>query len=403
MYSKSWLPGGMSIIGLRENIVTLLFSTSILFISFDILKFLKLQINLSSLENKFLYLLLFIVLIATVYFNPIEFTSIKSIINMLCYASLFIIYFFIFPKYLYKNPKYFEKFIKIIIIWGFIFAVVGFFMLFISFNPFSANTFALVSFINHPNNTSIVFTITFIPTLYYLLARWNALSIFSKLFYFFSFILQIVAQLFTYTRAGMIATAFGLIIFLAFYYRSKFIFILPILISIIPLFVVAFFKAKGFASFVSRFYLLIPAMEMIQKSTSRMLWGYGITNSLIEYKKNLLEFNTGELTINDPHNTYVTLVLMLGLIYSITLLIFIVLLIFKYIKKIIKSNDRKISLFYIFLVSSTISIMIQGLFDAELIKIDYFVIHYLLICFGMMYLFIKKNKDNKKLLSQLTL
>jgi O-antigen ligase len=189
----------------------------------------------------------------------------------------------------------------------------------------------------------------------------------------------------------MIATAIGLMIFFLLYYRAKFVLLIPIFTIIILVFGVSFFQAKGYWSFLSRFYLLLPAFQMITFNRNRLFWGYGISNALVEYKKNLVVFSPEDFTVNDPHNTYVTLILMLGVVLTVILLIFAFVLISKAVKRVFSERDPKEILLNIFLVSSACSILVQGLFDAELVKIDYYTIHYLLILFGMMYL-IQKGK-----------
>jgi len=226
------------------------------------------------------------------------------------------------------------------------------------------------------------------PTLYIIYWKWKEMTVFQRTFYVTSLLVQLVSQLFTFTRAGMIATAAGLLIFLFLIYRSKIILILPVFLGVIPIFVLSFFQAKGFGSFISRLYLLVPAYEMITESREKMLWGYGITNAFKEYGKRV---SLIEEYIKDPHNTYVTLLLMFGLVFTAVLIIFVFNLLLKTLLKAVKKKEvPEIRLLYIFLFSSAVSILLQGIFDAELIKHDYFTIHYLLLLFGIMYLTTEK-------------
>jgi len=212
----------------------------------------------------------------------------------------------------------------------------------------------------------------------------------AKYFYFVSVSLQIVAQFLTFDRAGMIGTTVGLLIFLSFYYKNKFIYVLP-LIGLIILYGYKFSQVKGYGSFISRYYLLIPAFEMIFRSRDRLLWGYGLTDGLIEYRKNVLVYDISEYLIRDPHNSYVTLVMMFGLVFTIFLISLIGILFFKCLKRIIDSKNNRVSLYYLFLLSSLLAILIQSLFDAEIIQVQYYVMHYLFILLGLMYISIKKN------------
>ncbi len=383
MYRNSWLPGA-SVVLFNEVYISIFLCSMILLLGFDLNEFLYMQLRFSLLERKILFFLTFAAFV-TVAYNPIEFTGLKSSLSVICYVMLFTVYFYWIPKFLVLNPSFFEKFIKIISNGGLFFSLLGFIFLIFNFNPRADWSAALLSIIGHPNNTSIIMTISFVPTLLLIYWKWNEITFWSKCFYIASLLIQIAAQLFTFTRAGMIATVIGLFVFFALYHRSKFLFALPFLVILIPVIGLYFFRAKGFASFLGRFYLLIPAAGMIFQSNERMLWGYGLTNGMVEYRKNLVAFSPNEFHILDPHNTYVSLILMLGMVFTALLLFFVVSLILKYVVKTFKEKDRSKELFYIFLISSTVSIMTQGLFDTELIKIEYFTIHYLLIVIGLMY------------------
>lgn len=160
---------------------------------------------------------------------------------------------------------------------------------------------------------------------------------------------------------------------------------------------------KGIDSPVSRFYLLLPAFNMIFSNKTHLLWGYGVSNGLIEYRKRLDEFNPNEFRINDPHNSYVTLLIMLGAIITLIVLLFVFILIVKGIRRTLSNTFSNHTLVYIFLISSTLSIMIQGLFDTELIKIECFTIHYLSIMIGLMfYLFTDKKTKIQDNILELT-
>ncbi|MCX7878864.1 MAG: O-antigen ligase family protein [Ignavibacteria bacterium] len=293
------------------------------------------------------------------------------------------------------NPDLFESFIKALIYSGSLFAIVGLLMFYGGFHPLPVYDYALISVINHPNNTSIIFTICFLPNLFYIYWKYREFSLFEKVMYISLFVIQLAAQLLTLTRAGMLATLAGLLLFFGFIYRRKAIFLLPIIIISSLTFGVAFFEAKGFASFVSRFYLLIPAFNMIFKDTKSTLWGYGLNNSLKEYKKELVNFSPSEFMINDPHNSYVTLALMFGLLITFIILFFIGYLIVHNVRNIFSFNHRALILFHVFLVSSSVSLFVQGIFDAELVKYDFYTIHYLLTILGFMYINCDHNYPGK--------
>lgn len=393
IYSKSWLPG-MSLVGNREEFYAIGFCLFILLLGINFRSFLKANISIPDLSTFLIALLLLAFLISTFVYNGSELTSFRSLSVMFSYSLIICVFYFLLPPFFFQNNRLWLFFMKSISIFGFMFAVLGAFILVFNLAPVGKWGFAMVSIIGHPNNTSIVFTISFMPTLYIIYWKWKEMTVFQRTFYIASLLVQLVSQLFTFTRAGMIATAAGLLIFLFLIYRSKIILILPVFLGVIPIFVLSFFQAKGFGSFISRLYLLVPAYEMITESREKMLWGYGITNAFKEYGKRV---SLIEEYIKDPHNTYVTLLLMFGLIFTAVLLVFVFNLLLKTLLKAIKKKQvLEIRLLYIFLFSSAVSILLQGIFDAELIKYDYFTIHYLLLLFGIMYLTTEKVKAVSK-------
>lgn len=396
MFSKMWISGLQSAFMGKEYYIILLIGTFIILLSFDLEEFLSLSLKFPNIESKFLLLLSILILISTIIFNPVEFSKISYIVVWLSYIVLFLVYFFILPRLILNNTNYLIKFFKIISNFGFLFSLLGILMYIGNIHPIPDYAFGMISLINHPNNTSIVITITLFPTIYLTIINWNKFTTFIKSFYIFSILLQLTGQMLTYTRAGMIATSIGLIFFFIMYFKGKSLLIMPILFIIVPVFGVAFFQAKGFASFISRFYLLLPAYTLIIRSRESLLWGYGLNNSIIEYKKTLVQFLPNEYLINDPHNTYVTLMLMFGVIFTLMLMIMVFVIIIKCFYRAIKFKNYELKLFYLLIVSSTLSILTQGLFDTELIKADFYTIHYLLVMFGLAYYSFKIISKNEK-------
>jgi len=367
----------------KEYYSIILIGSFILLLAFDLRYFLNLLIKFQYLETKLILLMIVSLLYSTFVVNPVEFQKVSAIPVWISYIILITIYFYILPKVLLSDKTYLNKFLQIISNFGFFFSLFGLLMYFLNIHPIPEYSFGMISLINHPNNTSMVITITLFPTLYILFSKWNLLTSFKRSYYVLSIFVQIMAQLFTYTRAGMIANAIGLLLFLMFFFRSKSFIAIPFIAVIIPIFGAAFFQAKGFASFISRFYLLLPAYSMLVKSKETLLWGYGLTNGIAEYKKNLVQFLPNEFAINDPHNTYVTLLIMFGLIFTLTLLSMTSIVLAKCVSRIIKNKNNEYRLFYLLIFTSVVSILVQGIFDAELIKADFYTIHYLLTMIGL--------------------
>src|SRR5690606_19704781 len=134
---------------------------------------------------------------------------------------------------------------------------------------------------------------------------------------------QLAAQFFSLTRAGMIACLFSFFIFLFVVYRNKMIIIVPLIVFTLSSVIVNFFIAKGFDSFLSRFLLLIPAYNMIIASTQSLLWGYGVVNVNKIFQGFMVLTNVLEQDIEDPHNSWVFLIMMFGILVTLLIIYFI--------------------------------------------------------------------------------
>ena len=137
---------------------------------------------------------------------------------------------------------------------------------------------------------------------------------------------------------------------------------------------------------------------MITENKSRFLWGYGISDAFSHYKYNLMLFNFTEENIDDPHNTYVSLLLMFGFITTLFIVLFIISVLFFILKQIFKEEDKFVRYYFIFSFSILTSIFIQGFFDSELIVVEYFTIQFLLTVIGINYYLFANANLKKKLL-----
>jgi len=384
MYSSTWFVAADFFVG-KEGYITVFLGVLIILFGTNFERVLDFRFSFSTIEKKIMLLILFLFLFSTFRYNIQDLSSFKGIINLSAYLVLIVIYFFSLPRFFDENPHFFEKFIKWISIFGSFFAILGIFILFFAPAP-SGSAYGFVSIIKHPNLTSKVLTVTIFPTLYYIYWKRDSISTNIKYFFVFSLSLQIIAQALTLDRAGLIGNTIGLLLFFGLVYRSKIIYIIPIFAVLIASYGNSIFRAKGFASFVTRFYLLVPAFEMIFRSPEKTYWGYGITSGFAEFSKNLLVFYSNEPQQTDPHNSYVTLWLFFGLYFTVSVLFFVIILIIKGLKFALKSKDFSVSLRYNFLVSALIAILIQAIFDAEIIRFDYFTVQYLFVITGMIYL-----------------
>lgn len=362
---------------------------------FDFKNLFSLNLNLFYNNRYFLISIGVLTLYSTFFFNIQELTKTKGLLRFCSYFAIFSIYFIFFPKFLIVYPKYFKTYIKFICNFGFFSAILGIIMMFGGVYPIPQYQDQLVSIISHPNNTSMIFTISVITTLYYYFWKRDELSPFWKYFYIMSIILQIVSQLLTLTRAGIIGMFIGILIFLIIYYRKKAIYIIPIILGISPFMLLSFFTSKGFDSFLSRFLLLIPAYYMIIESPNTLLWGYGFTNSLNVYQVFRTAYNVMEENIEDPHNSFVLLILMVGLPIALLISLFILKYVYKGLKTGIYSKLREQRLFGGFASCFILSIIIHCLFDSELVRIEYFTMTFFIPFIGLLY-----NFSNKYLISE---
>jgi len=372
-----------------------------LLFAIDFSRLLETRFSVLFIEQKLLFLLLIVVLISTFFFNPQELLFYRNAVILCAYVLFITTFFFVFPRFLLENPPFFTRLIRAISIFGFLFSLFGFYLLYVNTELGRELRYqdSLVSIIPHPNNSSMILTTTIFPTLYYLYWKWGYLPFDKRFFYSFSLAVQVLGQLFTYTRAGMIGTAVGFLIFFILRHKSRFVFLFPLMVGFVLIFGIGFFTAKGVASFFGRFGLLIPAFQMITSSHGTMLWGYGFSSALTEYKKNLIAFDPSAFLIDDPHNSYVTLILMGGAVFSFFLLVLAAILLLKCLLKSVRSKGDE-RLFYIFLLSSLMAISTQGLFDAELVKVEFYTIQYLFICFGLLYRLVGQKEYNARLISE---
>lgn len=382
LYRDSWLPGGGYLIGKEVYLITLMGFLLILYIS-DINNIFNFTPIRYLRVNKYQFLLIFLLMVSTFMYNIQEITNRNYLMRFFSFGVFIFIYFLLIPNFFYLNPGYFDKFLRLITYLGLLSAIFGFIVLVLGINPKKEFSDQLTSYIVHPNNSSIIFTISCITTIYYYHRKKSVHSFRENIFYLTSFFIQIIAQLYTYTRAGYLGTSIGLLIYFSFYYRKKFLFILPMVIISIPFFLRGFVSSKGFESFLSRFLLLIPAYFTITKNEQTLLWGNGTSDALKQFQNNLM-YNLPQEGVLDPHNSYVTLIMMFGILFSFVLFVLIIKQIFKGIKRILSSEDTKERLIFIYITSFIISLCIQGLFDAELVKPEFYSMQFLLIIFGIL-------------------
>lgn len=392
-YRNSWLPGGNNLFG-KEIWIILFASIIFLIYIYDYESLIKHTVRLFTRNNKYFTILFILLIISTVFYNIQELTKIIYLIRFLDYIIYFFIFSIMYPKYLNDNPFYFLKFVKLVSMIGFVTAVFGITLFFLNIIPDNKFEGSLVSFINQPNYVVFILNLGIISTIFYYDWQRENMYLFKKVFFISSFVIQLFATLLTLSRGGYIGIALGLIVYFAFKYKSKIVLILPVLITIIALILPPFFKAKGFASFFSRIYLLVPAYYMITRDKVSLLWGYGISNTFDEFLKYNNLYNIGEFHLNNPHNAFVSLILMFGIVFTAILFFFVSIMMIRVSIKSIREKYQTKSLFYAFLISTITMLTFQSIFDSEIVVIEFFSLQYMLIFLGLLNIIALRNRNS---------
>lgn len=382
-YRNSWIPGGHTLVG-NEIWLYFLVSSIYLILILDFEKLLNLKLNLFSVYNKYIFALFVLLVISTLFYNIQEFSTIRSLFRFINYILYFIIFFYFVPEFLNSNPQFFRKFVLIISQIGLFTAAFGLVLFFADIAPDPKFAGTLVSFIDQPNYVVFIMNLGIMATIYYFDWRKENLSLVKKVFFISSIFIQFAATLLTLSRGGYIGIGIGLVVYFMFKFRSKIILILPFLVTIAVIIIPPFFKAKGFGSFLSRLYLLVPAYYMITRDYGAMMWGYGITNSLEAFLKYNRIYNVSEFHLNNPHNAIVSMILMFGMAFTLLMIFFVSLLLKRVSVKAFKENDTKKSLFYAFIISTITTLVFQSIFDSEIVIIEFFSLQYLLIFLGLL-------------------
>lgn len=381
LYRNSILPGNKILIT-YDIYLLFTFMSLYLLVIFDFNKFLSTKVILLNGTSKFITLLYITFFISTFVFNIHEVYKSFNLVRLLLFIQYFLIYFWILPKFILIHADYFLKLVTIIVFFSFITAAIGFMMLILNIDANKPGQ--LVSFIGHPNDVAVIFIIGIISTIFYIDWRKKKLSKEKKTILYGVVFFQLIALLLTYTRAGYIGLGVGLIFYYFLKYRQKFLYLFPIFILLIIIVIPPFFTAKGFGSFTSRLFLLIPAFNMMTNDLSALIWGYGATNAFAEFLKFNMFNIAGEEHLNNPHNIVASLILMFGLIFTVIILIYISLLLIRFSLKSIKSTNLINKSVYSFLVSILLAYIFLSLFDSSVVMPEFYNMQIFLIFLGIL-------------------
>lgn len=385
-YKCTWLPGSKVILH-KAFYINGFITFLVLALLFEF-KFLYTNIKLFYKENKYFTSLTILLMVSSFIFNFNEFLNPYKLSAYFSYLCYFLIYFVLLPQFFIRNPKYLYKFLYFVSFWSLGFSVLGLLFTYAGLTPESRFAGIVTSVFVHPNFVPSVCLVGLFSTLslYFL----NQERVLTQILLIISFILQFTALMASLTRDGMIAFLAGIVIFFFFYKRRNFIIALPFALAIIPGLLIAFIKTKGFASFLSRFLLLIPAYHLLLASKINLLWGYGVINASDMYVKYKIIYNVLE-DVNSPHNAYISYILMYGLIFTAVFLFFIFRTIFKGMLIAYKEIDKTKLLYYSLTLSVIISYLVINLFESHLAMSDLTMMQPFLIFWGLLYFSIKKD------------
>ncbi|HMQ98039.1 MAG TPA: hypothetical protein PKE39_03360 [Ignavibacteria bacterium] len=383
IYRNSWLPGGIALQGKEIFVIVILIILAFVY-QFD-LNILNnfLNFNLLRFENVFFLFIFFSYSISIFVYNRQEISTVFNVF----YTSTFLGYTYLFfikvPQILCKSKELMKSFFVFIFYLGSFITFFGLLIYFAGISPIEKYEFAAYSIIVHPNFTANLYTSFIICSVFYYLYYRIEFSDFYKRIVLVSIILQIISQLFTFGRGGYVGTAVSLGILFAFFYRKKIILLFPVIISLSALIFPRFLSAKGTGSFLSRFMLLIPAYHMMNENRTVFLWGYGAFSNIEIFSKYMIIYNILEENISDPHNSYIRLILMFGIIFTASLIIYILYLLSRLFFRILKSTSENERLFNSFLLAATAGLLVQNLFDSGLSSTVFFHIQFFLLYLGI--------------------
>lgn len=385
MYRNSIIPGHKILMGNDIFIISGI-SVVYLLIIYDFNALFNINLTLFKATAKFIALLFFLFFVSTVFFNFQEISVFSYFMRLVLMLLNLIVFFWLIPKFILIEPAYFKKLVLTISYFSIFASVIGFVML--ALNIDAGKPGQMVSFIGHPNDVAVIFNSGVISTVFYLDWQKNSFTTYKKYLFYFFILMQMLASLLTYTRAGYIGLGCALMLYFFLKYRTKFLYSIPFFIALIVIVIPPFFKAKGFGSFISRLYLLIPAYNMMTRDTVSLLWGYGTTGAFKEFLRYNMFNLANEEHLNNPHNVIASLILMYGLIFTVVICVLVGYFLLKGLVRSLRSKAKNKSLLYAYIVSILVSYILLSFFDSSILMPEFFNMQIFLIFLGLLnYLF----------------
>lgn len=349
----------------------------------------KFNFNGNYFEKLSLSFLIISFFISTLIFNPFDYLDIYGGFALLTFIISPIILFYYFPRLIIKELKVYSYFILMVFSLGFFGAVYGLITVVIpETNPLNTLPGFSISIFQHPNANAFLYGYSIPVTIYIYMKYKDSLGSLKKGILISSIILMIINQLLTRSRSGNITMLIGIFIFL-FFYSRKLSVVFIIIIPIVIYYIFQFTTEKGAGTVLGRVGLLFSAFEMISSSKEGMLWGFGISSYSPIYETFKSSLWVSDIH-NYPHNSIVFLVLRFGVVFTVSLIIFILYHLSIAIKNLLL---LKINLDYTLCLSICSTVLVQSILEDFILFPEYYLFHFFLVFFGLLVLYNKNEKS----------
>lgn len=347
-----------------DLIIVLLATLQIINITFNSKERSIFKKSLISLKNNFLMLSL-------IFFNATMYISVFVSLNKnvaLGSSIRFTMYLFIFYCITYniRNTKYLTVLINTLILTNFLVGIITIYQTFLSISKgvFTTNTSNIFSTLENRNNLGAYLILSMFIVFSYIL---NSKNIRSRVFYTIVFIIQIASIIACQSRNALISMVIGAFILTIMYNKRYFIFsiILPIILFVIPESRLRLLQIFDPAQNNSRIKLWETTLYMIKEHP---ILGIGFENYSLLYTEYLEKYPDlkvwYEYVAYHPHNAFLKFQVELGILGTISFILFLLstfILLYKLLKY---SNNKKTKTMVIGITTSFIAFQFMNLIDS---------------------------------------
>lgn len=320
--------------------------------------------SLIRLKNDFLMLSL-------IFFNAAMYVSVLIALNKntaLGYSIRFSMYLFIFYCITYnvRNKKYLTALINTLIITNLLISIITIYQTFFSISKgiFTTNTNTIFSTLENRNNLGAYLILSIFIVFSSII---NSKNIRLKIFYSIVFIIQIASIISCQSRNALIAMVIGAFIMTLIYNKRYLIFsvILPIVLFIIPESRLRLLQIFDSTQNNSRIKLWETTLYMIKEHP---ILGIGFENYSLFYIEYIEKYPNlkvwYEYIAYHPHNAFLKFQAELGILGTITFILFL-LSMFILLYKILKySNNKETKTMVVGITSSSVAFQFMNLIDS---------------------------------------